>query len=478
VPIPGRSRLYPLTPLGVGTALIESLTSYVIRLATAHNVPIMSLIRQELTQYISIWQRYICARSWTINGVGPIAERWVKVLQELTKRDDLSCLTLLPWRGAISHATLKHKRAWCPYCFDQWEREGKIIYTPLSWALETVKFCGVHLVPLESTCTNCKQSSNIIEAYSVHGFCSKCEKWLGRPPKGKPMAEGAITGSKPFWIATEIGKMLSCASKIDSSSNAERLRSSFRTSVRQSRDCNITKLASIAGLPRNRLDNYFRDTTPKLEDLIDFCFSFRMSLSSFLEDNLNTCIICSYAVPRNTSSPATNVKLKQANAMAVLLELLPPSATITYDISPNNENLQKYSPVLYRVLMDINKSNIEKNKTNLLKQKQLYIISYLFSNSIPIPLHQLAIKMGCKKRYLEYHFPNLCRAVTAKRRNFLRKMKCIKLVATKKRVFQIYLDLKGEGKSASFQSIRLRLRKHLDTRTILRCLQEIRLKLE
>jgi hypothetical protein len=34
--MPPRSTLYPLKPIGVGTSLVESLTSYITRLAEAH----------------------------------------------------------------------------------------------------------------------------------------------------------------------------------------------------------------------------------------------------------------------------------------------------------------------------------------------------------------------------------------------------------------------------------------------------------
>lgn len=38
--LPSRSRLYRLAPIGLGTAYVESLTSYIIRLAEAHSLPV------------------------------------------------------------------------------------------------------------------------------------------------------------------------------------------------------------------------------------------------------------------------------------------------------------------------------------------------------------------------------------------------------------------------------------------------------
>jgi hypothetical protein len=48
VRISPRSRLYRLDPIGVGTAAVEGLTSYVMRLAAAHAVWIGNLAGREL----------------------------------------------------------------------------------------------------------------------------------------------------------------------------------------------------------------------------------------------------------------------------------------------------------------------------------------------------------------------------------------------------------------------------------------------
>ena len=46
--IPSRSRLYHLEPIGIGTPLVESLTSYISRLAEAHCVSPKSLVINEI----------------------------------------------------------------------------------------------------------------------------------------------------------------------------------------------------------------------------------------------------------------------------------------------------------------------------------------------------------------------------------------------------------------------------------------------
>ena len=46
--LPPRSDLAPIEPIGVGTGLVEGLTSYIMRLAEAHSVSTGDLVRREL----------------------------------------------------------------------------------------------------------------------------------------------------------------------------------------------------------------------------------------------------------------------------------------------------------------------------------------------------------------------------------------------------------------------------------------------
>ena len=51
-PMPPRSRLYSLEPIGIGTPQTESLTSYISRLAAAHSVRVRDLVVDELFAHI------------------------------------------------------------------------------------------------------------------------------------------------------------------------------------------------------------------------------------------------------------------------------------------------------------------------------------------------------------------------------------------------------------------------------------------
>ncbi|GMA63701.1 hypothetical protein GCM10025859_41410 [Alicyclobacillus fastidiosus] len=48
IPTPPRSRLYNLPLIGNGTTYVESLRSYILRLAEAHGMSVLDLIRNEI----------------------------------------------------------------------------------------------------------------------------------------------------------------------------------------------------------------------------------------------------------------------------------------------------------------------------------------------------------------------------------------------------------------------------------------------
>ncbi len=190
--IPERSRLHPLEPIDVGTPTVESLTSYVARLAAAHRVPTGILLAQEVAPQVSRYQgnqhqglsrwffRVFFNDTGAWNGMGIMANEPVHVLEALTGQHQLRFLTLLSWANVLpSRGLLRTNKAWCPVCYDDWERCGKPIYEPLLWSLQVVTTCPFHQQALWHQCPNCQRPLYPLEWNSRPGFCSRCQQWLG-----------------------------------------------------------------------------------------------------------------------------------------------------------------------------------------------------------------------------------------------------------------------------------------------------------
>lgn len=190
--IPERSRLHSLKPCGVGTANVESLTSYVARLAATHRVPTGILLGQEVSPLVShpfsldgrnlsqLFFSTFFADTGAWNGTGNMASTPIKALSTLTRRHDLKFLTLLTWSSVLpARGLLRCIKAWCPVCYWEWEQLGIEIYEPLLWSLKIVTTCPRHQLLLSCQCPHCGQVLYLLEWQSRPGYCSKCQQWLG-----------------------------------------------------------------------------------------------------------------------------------------------------------------------------------------------------------------------------------------------------------------------------------------------------------
>lgn len=222
-----RTRLYPLEPIGGGSPEIESLTSYVMRLAEAHSVATSALVTAELLPLLEPQgRRSGPAATWLLeegprfNGMGEAAREVVEALAALTGRQDLVFLTLRPWAPVLAPYGLirlkKQARVWCSACYADALAHGRPLYEPLLWSIAVVTVCPRHRVRLSAHCPyhDCARALPLIAALARPGHCSWCKRVLCRRAGGSHRAsEGlAETGwDWDLWVAQQVGTLLALA---------------------------------------------------------------------------------------------------------------------------------------------------------------------------------------------------------------------------------------------------------------------------
>lgn len=180
-----RSILYRLSPVGIGTANVESLSGYISRLAQEHSLSPVVLLKNSVRDLSelpkTLLQNSISAGfAGSLNGFSENTEIIVDILQKATLRDDIYRTTLIPWRKILSkQKLLKNHSAWCPVCFDEQKRNHGIVYEKLLWTFNTVNACRIHEIPLAERCPHCRKKSKVLSGRSRPGYCSGCLKWLG-----------------------------------------------------------------------------------------------------------------------------------------------------------------------------------------------------------------------------------------------------------------------------------------------------------
>lgn len=230
--LPPTTRLYSLSPIGVGTPMVESLTGYIARLAEAHCVSTGLLYWKEIKALAgkgNIFSFRVTGdggySTHTINGHGSPAADFVRVMEVLTGRRDLRYLTLLTWAQVLpGHSLLRRWRAWCERCFQAWLQAKQPIYEPLLWTMHAVNLCPYHRCKLRDTCPYCARRIGPLDWRSRPGYCSRCEGALvGGDQTSSSQEPAGAELMWATWVATAFGELISAAPRIASPPTKDRL---------------------------------------------------------------------------------------------------------------------------------------------------------------------------------------------------------------------------------------------------------------
>lgn len=280
--LPPPTTLYNLEPIGIGTGMVESLTSYVGRLADAHTTSVSMLMKYELSKHFN--HSYLgpdqpTSRSYfavsAMNGRCNSAADWVNILESLTLRRDLKFLTFLPYREMLGDKTLlKRNRHWCPECFHEWQKQGRICYEPLIWKAAPVKICPIHLCRLRVHCPHCGSVGFDLEPQHTPGYCHKCLKWLGDGTEFRMGEEDNVDRYQDY--ALKVAELLAVAPKLDHAPNSDNITALFQFLVtRRAKGCRA--LGRLLGFSHGYIVDWLHgEYPPNFEALVRTLVMFRI----------------------------------------------------------------------------------------------------------------------------------------------------------------------------------------------------------
>jgi len=175
--------LMPLEIRGLGTVEVESLNSYLYRLAYFHGVTVSELLEQVKNWYkkrLPLSDEWI-SRAGSGGGVEVYVRpnngtrNVVKIITEATGVDGLEATTLLSFSEVFPHPFrfFSCQIKWCPFCMREESMKG-IGYFKLIWMITGADYCNIHNVKLISTCSKCGKR---ISGYGYIGklyVCRNC----------------------------------------------------------------------------------------------------------------------------------------------------------------------------------------------------------------------------------------------------------------------------------------------------------------
>lgn len=445
-PVPPRSQLYSLQPIGVGTGMVEGLTGYVARVAEAHSVSVGDLVGRVLSEVASpmggivtpaakavrIGGHGFRACSYAINGVTDRTAKWVDAIEAATTRRDLRFLTLLPFRHALPDHIFRRRRAWCALCFEEWRTSGHIVYEPLLWGIEAASHCTVHARPFVSICRHCERTLSPLGVFSRPGHCELCDGWLGASDAESGQApDGLPSGEDDVWSSNQVEGLLAMLPWIDPVATRESFRRSLMTYLDQVTAGNVLALAQHIRCPHSILQNWLDGTTvPRLENLLRTCRFLNVSASSLFAPSGPTPahIVTakeSFALSGNRGvSPYRSAsELKQALVAALdapnPLSLSEVARSLGYT---NTERLyQTDRELCHRIAARYRLSGQSHwwRKPGAIRMCDSARLNEILEQSLisnkPTSVHQIAASLGYSNDgYVHQKYPDLCRAIGEK----------------------------------------------------------------
>jgi TniQ len=394
---PARSRLYHLEPAQMGTPFAESLTSYIVRLAARHGVSTRTLVTHEIFPHFgkaylsSGWKSNNVTAFWkdssTLNGVSASVNSWVGVLEELTLRDDLRFTTMLPWACVVSPKDLiRSFRAWCPFCYQEWKQDNRVVYDALLWSLQVVKVCPIHGVPMHLQCPHaeCRRRSYMLAPRAVPGHCSHCGRWLGLPSDECLQSGAACLDMEEVrwqrWVSAEVGKLLAASPNLGVAPGRKNFSEAVELYLHEIAGGNVSAIARMFRVDRKTIRGWKNGIqVPQLASLLQICYLCDISPLSLFTDDMKIREFAKATVPATLSKNKKYYRSFDRERMRRTLEAelvagsYPPHSmcNIARKLGYDHSFLCKYFPDLCRAIS----ARFEAYRANQCEEKKQGIIN-------------------------------------------------------------------------------------------------------
>lgn len=401
--IPPRSILYQLPPIGIGTPTVESLTSYLTRLASSHTVTVGALLEYEVSrlidnQYGAASLQSISRLRGAVNATGSMTKDLVCALEQLTMQQNLHLLTMLSFANIVPSRNLfRDIRSWCPHCFQEWHERGDILYEPLLWSLKPVNYCLTHKTALVNKCPHCQQHNPPFGGKFQLGYCSRCHSWLGQVPGNQACVDNE-DAELELWPVEAIGALLALNNKSRDKLSAAHIPSQLSMLATEATAGNLAALSRRLSIPKNTLWLWCSgEVVPSLESSLRICGHFDITLIQFFTEEMGK------------RPSLNNRRVPKQQSLATL---------------PG----QPFDMEVARLFLE-----------RVLSQEILP----------PLSVVEVARRLGCNRRILYKYFPDLCSAIATAYKNYVQQSCEENLASCYHQVNQIVAQLYREGRYPS-----------------------------
>lgn len=455
---PPHSRLFHLEPIGVGSPFVESLTSYVTRLAEAHSISLRTLISQEIVpllkhSYLSrrldekgYIDQHVLTLFWreckVINGLTSWTEDWVEALERLTLRQDLRFLTMLSWKYVFSSRHLvRQTQQWCPFCYEEWRLSGSVIYQPLLWSLQSIRTCPQHNILLQQQCPHVHCGYKLLMFYSrvQAGYCPKCNQWLGASRKEqrenlRVQTEGENQQSQQ--LEHMVGKLLAFAPELIVLPRQEVIRETIIAYTNKTAGGYISQFTRHYQISRPAVRDWLQQgNLPCHSGFLRVCLSLGIDPVFWLTGNLLKMIATQEHPWKGPSVPiikpkrrkykqfdAENVERALKTILASPESLIPSMEQVAKSLDYSHGLLSTKFPELCQAISTRHRE--EKKKQLEIRDRKALEDALQSSENFPLSMSQIAKSLGYSQLSpLSERYPELCHAISTRYIDALKKLR-------------------------------------------------------
>lgn len=279
------NQLIKLEPIGIGTPLVESLPSYVSRIARVHTLSPKDMVKYyfqpEFETIRLILENSTDRSKLTVKemcGAGKSAQKWVRVLDEKIHGFPFRQMTMLPFADFFSPtALIRPERMWCPHCYNEWKKVEAIIYEPLIWSLNNVKSCGIHKIPLECRCQKCGSSMGTAAPIINPGHCDACGSWLGGNPSMKVEIQNTA-------VEEALMKMMTLVGDLECTDNSKLVSGLLDNLLEKRMKLDgVPAFSTLLKISPEVIRNWIEgDATPTISQFLKICSVFNLELNDVL----------------------------------------------------------------------------------------------------------------------------------------------------------------------------------------------------
>jgi len=478
--IPPPSHLYHLEPIGMGTPNVESLTSYVARLAEAHCVLPVKLVMNEIALLVrpnfvlssrnaSLGKLYGQDIS-ALNGTGTFTTNLVLALEALTLRNDLRFLTMLTWAEVISRTgLLRRSRAWCPTCYYEWRYTDKVIYEPLLWSLDVVKICPHHHQRLLENCPHCQKQLSTLAGSSRPGYCSKCVKWLGSFPKAQVDASLVLSENNftsQLYVVESMGELIATAPSLLSPPNRERIALVTSAYINHMTKGNLSAFSSLVGISDDLVGSWRKGKViPTIEKLLLLTHCLETLPLNFLTEEISAIEyqfdIASLPSKRQPQPKKHRKRVEPGRIHQGLLEALEKSPPLS--LSEVARRLGYYIKPMRDHFPDL----CERVKVRYANYQEAYRLEKIKSlleaalEQYPPPSMAEFLRCNGYKGVTTFYklFPKLCQKISERRTDYLKACNLENLKQIRQEIRQVAYSLQAQGIRPNHKNVSAHLTK-------------------